>query len=520
MKKLRKSMLNPIIFLIVLWSIKWWENASNLKLVGWGIYPRDFSGLKGVITWVFIHGDDSHLFSNTFPLLILGSALYYFYDKLANKVLLIIYLFTGVMVWIIGNPAFHIGASGIIYGIFSFLFFGGIFRKDKISIAISLLVTVFYGSMIWGIFPAQKGVSWEGHSMGFLAGLIAAVMYRKQYLLKSKTVGEVKDYRDPDWNIDLKLDGGLYQAASSVVMIRPKHFGFNPQTAESNAFQQSHELLYDRNLNTLALKEFDSFVNVLRSHGIQIYVFEDQVHEELPDAIFPNNWISMHHGGELVYYPMLTENRRSERREDVIDILIHGQNFLKTRTIDLTSNEKENKILEGTGSMVLDHNYRVAFANLSPRTDRVVFEEWCTKLKYHPVSFEAKDESGNDIYHTNVLLSVGEGFVVICWDALPDQKQQKFLKRVFDATGKTVIPISMNQMNNFCGNILQLNNPRNEKLIAMSTRAFDNFLPEQKQVLSRFGKLIHSDLATVENFGGGSARCMLAEVFLPKVNVR
>lgn len=516
MKKLQYSFLNPIIFVVILWQIKLWELNNDFRLVEFGIYPREWFGFFGIISWIFIHGDIQHLLSNTFPLLTLGAAMYYFYDKLANWVILNIYIFTGLAVWLLAKPVFHIGASGIVYGMFGFLFFGGIFRKDKVSIAISLLVTLFYGGILWGIFPIQENVSWEGHLFGLLSGLTLSFFYRKKYLPQKEYSNDGADFRHPNFNYIVKPPNSQFnQNTNTVVMIRPHHFGFNPQTSKSNVFQHSHELLYDRNLNKLALEEFNSLVGKLRFNGINVLDFEDNVQETLPDAIFPNNWISMHHFGEVYYYPMLAQNRRKERREDIIDILVHQHNFTVTQINNFAHFEDENQFLEGTGSLILDHQYKIAYANISSRTTPELFYKWCKKIGYYPILFEAKTSENKEIYHTNVLMSIGEHFVVICFDAIPSEAHRNGLKQLFKQTNKEIIEITEEQLYNFCGNILELKNNIGDKIIIMSDRAYNNFTEKQLHQLSSFGKIIHSNLATIENFGGGSARCMLAEVFLP-----
>ncbi len=517
MKKLRYSVLNPLIFLVILWQILGYEMLNDVSFTHYGIYPREFGGLKGIIFWVFLHNDVTHLISNTVPLLVLGTAVYYFYDKLANSVILFIYLFTGIAVWIIGSEGRHIGASGLVYGLFGFLFFGGIFRRDKVSITLSLLVTILYGGIFWGILPGQPGVSWEGHLMGMTAGLFMAYYNRKQFLYKEQLSDNSVDFRRIPTHFNWQSSGVLRQTTNSIVMVRPWHFGFNPQTAESNAFQKTHVLIDDKNLNKLAIEEFDSMVGKLRFNGVNVMVFEDQIHKTLPDAVFPNNWISMHHSGKVVYYPMQAENRRMERREDILDLLLHEHGFSHTGLDNLSGFEEEGKYLEGTGSLVLDHQSRVAYAAISPRTNPEVFSKWCKVNEYYPVMFEASDASGGQIYHTNVIMSVGAGFVVVCLEVIRDEKYRAFIRDVFEKTGKTIIEITEDQMNGFCGNILQINNNLGEPLIVMSSTAFENFNEAQISTIQRFGKIIHSPIPTIETFGGGSARCMIAEVFLPKI---
>lgn len=302
------------------------------------------------------------------------------------------------------------------------------------------------------------------------------------------------------------------QTTSNLLMIRPVKFGYNAQTAVNNAFQ-----VEDNNqaeVQTAALKEFDDFVQKLSNEGVNVLVVEDSLDPHTPDSIFPNNWISMHADGTVVEYPMYAPNRRLERKQAVKDAIAKQFNIFDR--IDLTYFEEENTFLEGTGSMVLDRENNLAYACISPRTDVNILRVFCEKLGYSPILFHAADATGMPIYHTNVLMAVGEQFIVICLDAVPIAADKKLLLDKMEATHKTVIPITYEQMNHFAGNMLQVSTTTGEKLLVMSTQAFESLTTEQQQLLSRYNRLVHSPLNNIESNGGGSARCMMAEIHLPK----
>jgi hypothetical protein len=298
-------------------------------------------------------------------------------------------------------------------------------------------------------------------------------------------------------------------------MIRPVSFGFNEQTAGSNAFQvRSTEQL---DVQQKALAEFDALVNKLRSNGIDVIVIHDTPQPHTPDSIFPNNWISFHEDGKVFLYPMQAENRRLERRTDVINRLSHD--FKISEVDDLSDFEHKGKFLEGTGSMVLDRQNNIAYACISPRTDIEVMNTFCEKSGYSPVYFHAVDGNEMAIYHTNVLMCIGEQFVVICLDTIRDKQEKEILMEMFGQTGKKVIEISLPQMNAFAGNMLELVNDKGEHLLVMSARAYHALTRPQVDRLEQYCTLIYSDLTVIENNGGGSARCMMAEVCLPlKIN--
>lgn len=301
------------------------------------------------------------------------------------------------------------------------------------------------------------------------------------------------------------------QSTSHILMIRPVNFGFNEQTAGSNAFQ--NKAAQKNDANQIAQKEFDGMVKTLRENGVDVTVVDDTTEPHTPDSIFPNNWVSFHSDGQVFLYPMQAENRRLERREDIINGL--EDNFKVKHVIDLSRCEEDGKFLEGTGSMVLDRENKTAYACISPRTDRDVLELFCREANYKPVTFDAVDEKGQAIYHTNVLMCIGSGFAVICLESIPNPHEKLVVKDSLVSTQKEIIDISFNQMNHFAGNMLEVKNKAGETLIVMSKSAHDVLLEEQKNVLKNFGKLVYADIATIETLGGGSARCMMAEVHLP-----
>jgi len=298
---------------------------------------------------------------------------------------------------------------------------------------------------------------------------------------------------------------------STVLMIRPVRFGFNAQTAGTNAFQQQG--IDQRNVQQEALKEFDALVAVLRDNGVEVIVIDDTPEPHTPDSIFPNNWVSFHEDGQVFLYPMQAENRRLERREDIIREL--EDEFEIDHIEDLSHFELKEKFLEGTGSMVLDRENKIAYACISPRTNPVVLGEFCEESGYSSIMFHAFDEQGKAIYHTNVLMCMGEKFVVICLDSVTDEEERALLIDTFNITGKEIVDITLAQMNAFAGNMLELKNDQGEHLLVMSASAYQSLSREQVNHLEKYCKLVYADLNAIETNGGGSARCMIAEVNLP-----
>jgi hypothetical protein len=305
------------------------------------------------------------------------------------------------------------------------------------------------------------------------------------------------------------------QTTSNILMIRPVRFGFNEQTAESNAFQDVALAAQTKGISqNAALHEFDAMVRWLRDNGVNVTVFDDTADPHTPDSIFPNNWVSFHQSGKVILYPMQAENRRLERRLDIIEAL--GQDFQVEQVIDLSYFEDENKFLEGTGSMVLDRKNRIAYACLSPRTNLDVLTVFSKVIDYKIVTFDATDINNKAIYHTNVVMCVGDVFVVICLEAIKNLDERFAIRETIEKSGKEVIEISLDQMNHFAGNMLLVNNAKGEKLLVMSTSAYQSLTPKQRAQLDDYARLTHFDLTMIEGNGGGSARCMMAEVHLPR----
>lgn len=300
------------------------------------------------------------------------------------------------------------------------------------------------------------------------------------------------------------------QSTSNILMIRPVAFGFNAQTAESNAFQNRDD--DQLAVQQKAVEEFDGFVNVLRQNGVNVIVVNDTPEPHTPDSIFPNNWVSFHDNGDIILYPMQAENRRLERREDIIRQL--EESFAANHVIDLSRFELKDDFLEGTGSMVLDRPNKIAYACISPRTNAEVLKAFCDYTGYKAITFDAVDQNGQAIYHTNVLMAVGSGFVVICLDSITNATEKELVIKSIQTTGKEIIDISFDQMNHFAGNMLEVKNTSGDTLIVMSKAAFDSLSNEQKNALEKYGKLVYADISTIETNGGGSARCMMAEVHL------
>jgi hypothetical protein len=303
------------------------------------------------------------------------------------------------------------------------------------------------------------------------------------------------------------------QNTSHLLMIKPVAFDFNAQTAVNNAFQQQGS---NENAQQKAEQEFDDFVQKLTAAAVDVTVVKDTPVPHTPDSIFPNNWISFHQDGTIVLYPMYAINRRSERKQQVLDII--STKFKLTNTIDLSAYENNDLFLEGTGSMVLDREKKIAYACLSPRTDKTILEEWCRQMNYTACAFYSVDENGGEIYHTNVMMCVADEYVVICLNSIPNITERKMVKDTITKSGKRIIEIAYHQMNRFAGNMLQVQNAKGEKLLVMSSQAYTSLQPEQIKQLQSFNPILHSDLTTIETNGGGSARCMMAEIFLPIKN--
>jgi len=304
------------------------------------------------------------------------------------------------------------------------------------------------------------------------------------------------------------------QLASRVLMIRPVRFESNPLTALSNRFQGKSDA--DPEAQQLAaLREFDGLVDALRGAGIEVFVVEDTPEPHTPDSIFPNNWISLHADGRVVLYPMEARNRRTERRPDIIELLDDKLGLTITEVVDLTEHEDSGHYLEGTGSMVLDRANRIAYACLSSRTHFDPLGDFAQRLNYEVVAFDAVDREGVAIYHTNVLMNVGEEVAVICDEAIVRQEQRHAVLAQLRDTGHEVISLSYDQLDAFAGNMLELQNSQGERVVAMSQQAFESLDETQLSVLRANGRIVSVPINSIEDSAGGSVRCMLAEIHLP-----
>lgn len=306
------------------------------------------------------------------------------------------------------------------------------------------------------------------------------------------------------------------QYTSNILMIRPASFRMNEETAVNNYFQSDTQL-DPRMVVKAAQREFDEFVTLLRANSVNVIVVEDIKENDTPDALFPNNWISMHEDGKVGLYPMFAENRRRERREDILDVL-EENGFEISEIIDYSSAEEVEVFLEGTGSLILDRENDIAYCALSDRADEELLIEFCEDFEYTPVIFGAYQSSDNKrlpIYHTNVMMCVADQFAVICLDSIDDKKERKAVKEQLKSNGKTIVAITEKQMHEFAGNMLQVK-AKNGPALVMSDRAYRSLQPDQIKTLESFGPIIHPKLDIIETCGGGSARCMMAEIFLPQ----
>ena len=306
------------------------------------------------------------------------------------------------------------------------------------------------------------------------------------------------------------------QITDTLLMVRPAAFGFNPQTAEDNAFQEDPGDLRDQEIRVLARQEFDGLLAKLRDVGVTVVVVADTEAPRKTDAVFPNNWFSTHEDGLIITYPMISPIRRRERSSDVIDSLV--DDFGYSRLVRLEGWEKENRFLESTGSMILDRPNRVAYACRSDRTDETVLRQWAEMMNYSTVVFDATDENGLSIYHTNVMLALGIDFAVICLECIREPAERAAVEAALRESGREIVAITMDQVRSFAGNMLQVQG-RDGRYLVMSSAAYASLTPEQIATLEKHTRLLHSSLETIETYGGGSARCMMAEVFPPKEEI-
>ena len=310
------------------------------------------------------------------------------------------------------------------------------------------------------------------------------------------------------------------QSTNTLMMIRPVQFRFNEQTAVNNYYQKVIDGIKPEEANQKAQAEFDAFVNKLRGKGVQVIVFDDTTDTDTPDSIFPNNWISFHNDGRVGLYPMYAENRRLERRNDILESLQKEHGLKITDTIDFTGHEELGSFLEGTGSMILDRPNKLCYAAISLRTDEKILDEFCDKFGYKAVKFIANqtvDGKRMPIYHTNVMMCVADNFAILCADSIDNENERNHVITSLQNSGKEVIEISEDQKHHFAGNMLQVKSTDGTPYLVMSAAAHQSLTQDQIQAIEKHCEIISSSLDTIEALGGGSARCMMAEVFLPKV---
>ncbi len=308
------------------------------------------------------------------------------------------------------------------------------------------------------------------------------------------------------------------QLTSTILMVRPIAFRYNEQTAKNNLYQTEPESISDTAIQNKARQEFNNFVEKLRRAGVEVIVFDDNEITDTPDSVFPNNWVSFHTDGTVALYPMWAPNRRQERRKKIITDLEEKYGFKVNQWVDYAPFEHQGKFLEGTGSLVLDRIHRYAYACLSPRTHQELIEKFCAEFNYRPVVFHAFQQVDGqlfDIYHTNVMMSVGEDIAIICAETIHDGAERSQVLETLRGTGKEIVLLTEAQNNHFAGNMLQIQNKKGEKILVMSEQAYWSLTPEQIARIEKHTSILYSNLDTIETYGGGSARCMMAEVFLP-----
>ncbi|MDF9798669.1 hypothetical protein OKW21_003932 [Catalinimonas alkaloidigena] len=309
------------------------------------------------------------------------------------------------------------------------------------------------------------------------------------------------------------------QLTDTLLMIRPVKFGYNAETAENNLYQKKLDTQSPADIQQQALAEFNQFVDKLKAAGVYVITIDDTIEPSKTDSIFPNNWISTHTDGTVVTYPMWAESRRLERREDIIDTL-KKMGYKVGRRLDYSSFEAQEQYLEGTGSMILDREHKIAYACVSPRTHKDLFAAFCKEFGYKPVIFTASQTTSegslSDIYHTNVMMSVGEDIAILCDEAIRDAKEREMVNQTLKESGKEIFHITEEQCNQFAGNMLQVKSQSGQKLLVMSEQAYRSLTEEQVKQIEKHTDILCSPLDTIETCGGGSARCMMAEIFLPK----
>jgi hypothetical protein len=305
------------------------------------------------------------------------------------------------------------------------------------------------------------------------------------------------------------------QAATALMMVRPVRFCFNEETAVDNAFQTKDNSSVE-STQEKACQEFDQYVSILKSKGVEVACFDDTLEPHTPDSIFPNNWISFHEDGTIVLYPMKAKNRRSERREDIIEGLQKLYNFKVTQKIDITEEEEEERFLEGTGSVVFDYINRIAYACVSQRTHKDLLTNISTKLGYKVHAFTSVDENGKEIYHTNVMMCLAERFALVCAQSIRNEAEKESLIKSLQETGHEVVFLSYEQIGSFAGNALEVTNGKGKTYLIVSKQGFDSLTEDQKDMIEQYDEIVPIPLKTIETNGGGSARCMISDIRLPK----
>ena len=310
----------------------------------------------------------------------------------------------------------------------------------------------------------------------------------------------------------------MKQITDTILMIRPVAFRMNEQTAVNNYYQKVIDSLLPATVNAKAQAEFDAFVEKLKAVGVNVIVVDDTTDPDTPDSVFPNNWVSFHENGDVALYPMFAENRRAERREELLD-LVEDHGFTINNIVDYTSAEEDGYFLEGTGVLVLDREHRKAYCALSPRADEELMIEFCEDFEYNPVIFEAfqtVDGERLPIYHTNVMMCIGSTFAVICADCIDDKKERKMVLESLRKDGKEIVLLTEAQLNHFAGNMLQVQGANDKSYLVMSDAARQILTKDQVGKLEKHTEILTANLDTIEACGGGSARCMMAEIFLLK----
>lgn len=307
------------------------------------------------------------------------------------------------------------------------------------------------------------------------------------------------------------------QTTTHILMVRPASFGYNQQTAVNNAFQEEPDNQSAHVIKDKAIEEFNSFVHLLRAAGVNVIVIEDTPEPVKPDAVFPNNWITTHPNGVVITYPMFAPIRRLERRDSILEQL--KNKFIVKDHIHLEQYEKENKFLEGTGSIILDRNNKVAYACISDRTDEELFNRFCEYISFKPMLFHSVDDNGIPVYHTNVMMAMGTKYVIICMDSVKDAEENKQLRASFKAGGKKVIDISFKQMNAFAGNMLEVENDQGDTLLVMSEQAYLSLQDDQINQICSHTDILYAPIYNIEKYGGGGVRCMMAEIFLEEKEI-